>query len=93
MTKAEIIRLGFEAGRGLFANEQLLRPCRLMAVRAEACDSCRLRAKGFEEAGVADPGRYDANQCPRFSVSAWPSEIHRWGSPFGLQPGLRPRLP
>ncbi|MEE2900709.1 MAG: 7-cyano-7-deazaguanine synthase, partial [Myxococcota bacterium] len=23
-----------------------------------ACDSCRLRAKGFLEAGIADPTRY-----------------------------------
>ncbi len=54
LTKAEIIKAGMELGvdYGLtlscYAPNETGRPCRV-------CDACRLRAKGFAEAGVADP--------------------------------------
>lgn len=54
MTKAEIVRLGMRLGldygltHSCYAPQPDGRPC-------GRCDSCRLRAKGFEEAGVVDP--------------------------------------
>ena len=54
MTKAEIIRSGVTLGldygltTSCYDPDSAGRPC-------GHCDSCRLRAKGFEEAGVADP--------------------------------------
>ncbi|HXG50243.1 MAG TPA: 7-cyano-7-deazaguanine synthase QueC [candidate division Zixibacteria bacterium] len=53
MTKAEIIktglRLGLDYGQTWSCYDPAPdRPC-------GACDSCRLRAKGFEEAGLVDP--------------------------------------
>jgi 7-cyano-7-deazaguanine synthase len=54
MTKAEIIRrgvaLGLDYGLTLscYDPDPAGRPC-------GACDSCRLRARGFEQAGVRDP--------------------------------------
>jgi 7-cyano-7-deazaguanine synthase len=54
LTKAEIIRRGTELGldysltHSCYAPTDDGRPC-------GACDSCRLRAKGFAEAGVPDP--------------------------------------
>ena len=54
MTKADIIRRGIELGldygltHSCYAPRPDGRPC-------GACDSCRRRAKGFEEAGVIDP--------------------------------------
>jgi 7-cyano-7-deazaguanine synthase len=56
LTKAAIIRLGLELGVDYGLTHSCYdpspdgRPC-------GQCDSCRLRAKGFEEAGVADPAR------------------------------------
>ncbi|HVT48623.1 MAG TPA: 7-cyano-7-deazaguanine synthase QueC [Vicinamibacterales bacterium] len=56
LTKAAIIRLGLELGVDYGLTHSCYdpgpdgRPC-------GRCDSCRLRAKGFEEAGVADPAR------------------------------------
>jgi 7-cyano-7-deazaguanine synthase len=54
LTKAAIIRLGVELGVDYALTHSCYdpapdgRPC-------GHCDSCRLRAKGFEEAGVPDP--------------------------------------
>jgi 7-cyano-7-deazaguanine synthase len=54
MPKAAIIRRGLELGLDYGLTHSCYdptpegRPC-------ERCDSCRLRAKGFEEAGVPDP--------------------------------------
>ncbi len=51
-TKAEIVRLGVELGAPL----ELTWSCyRGEAAPCGSCDSCVLRAKGFSEAGVADP--------------------------------------
>jgi 7-cyano-7-deazaguanine synthase len=52
MTKADIVRLGMDVGAPL----ELTWSCYLGDARpCGACDACRLRAKGFAEAGVADP--------------------------------------
>lgn len=59
MTKADIVReadrLGLDAGLSWSCYDPAPggRHCGL-------CDSCRLRAKGFEEAGLVDPTRYAA---------------------------------
>ena len=57
MTKAEIIREGIRLG----VDYRLTVSCYQADAEGRACgrcDSCRLRAKGFAEAGVADPTRY-----------------------------------
>jgi len=57
LTKAEIIRKGLSLG----VDYALTHSCYDPAVDGAACglcDSCRLRLKGFAEAGVADPVRY-----------------------------------
>ncbi len=57
MSKAEIIRLGAELGvdfrltHSCYDPDPAGRPC-------GACDSCRLRRKGFAEAGIPDPLDY-----------------------------------
>jgi 7-cyano-7-deazaguanine synthase len=52
LTKADIVRLGIEHGAPL----ELTWSCYLGFDRpCGECDACRLRAKGFAEAGVADP--------------------------------------
>ena len=54
MTKAEIVRRAVELGLDLASTSSCYdpgpdgRPC-------GACDSCLLRARGFEEAGLVDP--------------------------------------
>ena len=54
LTKGQIVRLGMKLGldygltHSCYAPAEDGRPC-------GRCDSCRLRAKGFEEAGIADP--------------------------------------
>ncbi len=56
-TKAEIIKLG----KALDVNYSLTVSCYQASTVGEACgicDSCRLRRKGFDEAGVLDPTRY-----------------------------------
>jgi 7-cyano-7-deazaguanine synthase len=57
MTKAQIIRRGIELG----VNYSLTQSCYDPAPDGHACghcDSCVLRRRGFEEAGVPDPTRY-----------------------------------
>ncbi|MBL8914546.1 MAG: 7-cyano-7-deazaguanine synthase QueC [Archangium sp.] len=57
MTKAQIIKAGLAAG----VDYSLTHSCYDPAPNGDACgrcDSCLLRRKGFEEAGVPDPTRY-----------------------------------
>ncbi|MEW8454786.1 MAG: 7-cyano-7-deazaguanine synthase QueC [Candidatus Thiodiazotropha sp.] len=57
LTKAEIIRLGSNLG----VDYGITVSCYQATEAGEACgvcDSCRLRAKGFTDAGIADPTRY-----------------------------------
>jgi len=59
MTKAQIIATGDALG----VDYSLTRSCYDPDGRGRACgrcDSCQLRRRGFEEAGVADPTRYAA---------------------------------
>jgi 7-cyano-7-deazaguanine synthase len=57
LTKAEIIRRGIDLGVdyghtvSCYQADEEGRACGL-------CDSCRLRRRGFEEAGIEDPTRY-----------------------------------
>jgi|SRR5580698_2655685 7-cyano-7-deazaguanine synthase len=63
LTKAEIIKRGV----GLGVDYSLTSSCYDPSGLGEACgscDSCQLRRKGFEEAGVADPTRYRVMQVP-----------------------------
>jgi 7-cyano-7-deazaguanine synthase len=57
MTKAEIIRKGVELG----VDYRLTHSCYDPSPEGKACgecDSCLLRKKGFEEAGIPDPAAY-----------------------------------
>jgi len=57
LTKADIIKLGVKNG----VDYSMTVSCYSANANGEACgkcDSCYLRRKGFEEAGVADPTRY-----------------------------------
>ena len=59
LTKAEIIRAGSRLG----VDYGLTVSCYqadAQGVACGRCDSCRLRAEGFREAGVVDPTRYRA---------------------------------
>ena len=54
LTKAEIIRLGTTLGLDYGITHSCYSPTKIGGP-CGACDSCRLRAKGFAEAGVVDP--------------------------------------
>ena len=57
LTKAQIIRLGLELG----VDYSMTRSCYDPDPSGAACghcDACRLRLKGFSEAGTQDPARY-----------------------------------
>ena len=57
MTKADIVREGMRLGLDLGMSWSCYDPAP-GGVHCGLCDSCRLRAKGFEEAGIPDPTRY-----------------------------------
>ncbi len=63
MTKSEIIRTGLRLGidfsltTSCYAPDTDGRAC-------GSCDSCRLRAAGFREAGLPDPTRYTSRAAP-----------------------------
>jgi 7-cyano-7-deazaguanine synthase len=57
MTKADIIRTGRDLGVDYSMTISCYDPSDGGGA-CGSCDSCRLRAKGFAEAGVADPTRY-----------------------------------
>ena len=54
LTKAEIIRRGLELGVDYSLTSSCYDPA-TDGTPCGSCDSCQLRVKGFEEAGVADP--------------------------------------
>jgi len=57
LDKAGIIRLGLSLGVDYALTHSCYDPSPA-GLACGACDSCRLRAKGFREAGVPDPTRY-----------------------------------
>ncbi|HEX8486201.1 7-cyano-7-deazaguanine synthase QueC [Sphingomonas sp.] len=59
MTKAEIVLEGARLGLDMGLSWSCYDPT-TEGLHCGACDSCRLRSKGFVAAGVADPTRYAA---------------------------------
>lgn len=57
MTKADIVREGTRLGLDLGLSWSCYDPAP-GSLHCGECDSCRLRAKGFDEAGIADPTHY-----------------------------------
>jgi 7-cyano-7-deazaguanine synthase len=57
MTKAEIICTGIEAGVDFSLTHSCYDPTP-EGLACGTCDSCILRRRGFEEAGITDPTRY-----------------------------------
>ncbi len=57
MTKAQIIRAGMDAGLDFSLTHSCYDPSPA-GLACGACDSCTLRRRGFEQAGVPDPTRY-----------------------------------
>jgi len=59
MTKADIVREGARLGLDLGMSWSCYDPAP-GGLHCGLCDSCRLRSKGFEEAGIPDPTHYAA---------------------------------
>jgi 7-cyano-7-deazaguanine synthase len=59
LTKAEIVRRALELGLDLGLTSTCYDPSPDGAACGR-CEACRLRLRGFEEAGVPDPARYQA---------------------------------
>ena len=59
MTKADIVRTGARLGLEMELSWSCYDPTP-EGLHCGLCDSCRLRARGFEEAGITDPTRYAA---------------------------------
>ena len=62
MSKAEIIRSGSEAGVDFSLTHSCYDPSP-EGLACGACDSCIIRRRGFEQAGIADPTRYREITC------------------------------
>jgi 7-cyano-7-deazaguanine synthase len=58
MSKAQIVRAGAELRVPFELTRSCYDPVGPDALACGACDSCRIRRRGFEEAGVPDPTRY-----------------------------------
>ena len=58
MTKAEIVTLGRSLGVEYGMTHSCYDPVGDQGLACGACDSCRLRRKGFQEAALNDPTRY-----------------------------------
>jgi 7-cyano-7-deazaguanine synthase len=58
MTKAEIVREGVRLGAPLALTHSCYDPSGGESLACGRCDSCILRRRGFEQAGVPDPTRY-----------------------------------
>lgn len=63
LSKAEIIKKGIELGVDYSLTTSCYDPSEL-GEACGSCDSCQLRRKGFQDAGVADPTRYRVTQVP-----------------------------
>ena len=59
MTKAQIVRAGFEAGVDFSLTHSCYDPSP-EGLACGACDSCILRRRGFKEAGIPDPANYQS---------------------------------
>jgi 7-cyano-7-deazaguanine synthase len=57
LDKAGIVQLGLSLGVDYAGTHSCYDPSPA-GLACGTCDSCRLRAKGFREAGVPDPTRY-----------------------------------
>ena len=66
MTKADIVREGTRLGLDAGLSWSCYDPAP-GGLHCGLCDSCRLRAKGFEEAGSPDPTRY-ADRAMSYAV-------------------------
>jgi len=60
MTKGEIVRTGLSLGVD-YSHTVSCYQASLEGLACGRCDSCRLRSRGFDEAGVKDPTRYQNN--------------------------------
>lgn len=67
LSKAEIISLGESLGVNFALTHSCYDPD-TSGGACGACDSCRIRRKGFEDAHLPDPTRYSANTIARHTV-------------------------
>ena len=67
LTKAQIIREGARLGVDYAATTSCYDPT-AAGLACGSCDSCQLRRKGFQEAGIADPTRYRESRKPEDSA-------------------------
>lgn len=64
LDKAQIIRLGADLGVDFSLTHSCYDPDG-QGLACGACDSCRIRRRGFQDAGVSDPTRYAPGAEPR----------------------------